>query len=150
MGEAWRIVKARRAATAFAGEGAARFGGRWNSRGRRVVYASSTLSLATLECLVHLNPPLAFRFVSIRLGFPDALVETYPIGKLPREWRQEPPPPSCQHLGDAWVREARSAILALPSVISGDTNYLVNPAHPDFRKIRIDRPQGFVFDPRLL
>jgi RES domain-containing protein len=61
MREAWRIVKERHAATAFTGEGAAKTGGRWNSRGVAVVYTSSSKSLATLESLVHLNPPLTFK-----------------------------------------------------------------------------------------
>jgi len=58
MPEAWRIVKAKHAATAFFSDGAARTGGRWNSRGVRMIYASSTKSLAALETLGHLNPPV--------------------------------------------------------------------------------------------
>ena len=70
---------------------------------------------------------------------------------LPPDWRVEPPPPSCKRVGDAWVRQARSAVLALPSVIiSGELNYLINPTHPDFKKITIAKPQKFTFDPRLL
>ena len=68
MLRAWRIVKAKHAATAFSGEGAVLTGGRWNSRGVRVVYASSTLSLAVLESLVHLNPPVVFKYVAFRLS----------------------------------------------------------------------------------
>src|SRR5271157_3894246 len=106
MPEAWRIVKAKHAATAFSGEGAARTGGRWNSRGVPAVYTSSTKSLAALESLVHLNPPVLFRYVAIRIRFDDALVESVPPKALPRDWRSEPPPSSTKRLGDAWVREA--------------------------------------------
>jgi RES domain-containing protein len=151
MPEAWRIVKASHAAAAFSGEGAARTGGRWNSRGVAVVYASCTKALAALESLVHLNPPVLFTYVAFRLDFVDALVETFPAQALPADWQTEPPPPSTKALGDAWVRESRSAVLALPSVIiSGETNYLLNPAHPDFKKISIGKPEPFAFDPRLL
>ncbi|SRR5881394_459212 len=150
MGEAWRIVKKRRAATAFNGEGAAKTGGRWNSRGVFLVYTSCTKSLATLESLVHLNPPVTFSYVAIPLKFDDALVEVLPVKRLPADWRTEPPPPSTKTIGDDWVKAARSAMLALPSVITGETNYLLNPAHPDFKKITIGRPEAFVFDPRLL
>ena len=151
MPEAWRIVKAKHAATAFSGKGAADNGGRWNSRGVAVVYASITKSLAVLESLVHLNPPVRFTFVAFRLQFDDALVEKFPLKKLPADWWVEPPPPSTQQIGDRWVREARSAVLALPSVIiSGEPNYLLNPAHPDFKKISIGKPEPFAFDPRLL
>ena len=150
MPEAWRIVKAKHAATAFTGEGAAKTGGRWNSRGVAVIYASATKSLATLESLVHLNPPMLFNYVIFRLKFDDALIENFPMKNLPTDWRTQPPPPSTKGIGDAWVRAARSALLALPSVISGETNYLINPAHPDFRKINISKSESFVFDSRLL
>ena len=117
MPEAWRIVKAKHAATAFSGKGAADNGGRWNSRGVAVVYASLTKSLAVLESLVHLNPPVRFKFVAFQLEFDAALVEQFSLKKLPPDWQTEPPPPSTQQVGDRWVREARSAVLALPSVI---------------------------------
>lgn len=150
MGEGWRIVKAKHAATAFTGEGAAKAGGRWNSRGVLVVYTSCTKSLATLENLVHLNPPLTFKYVAILVKFDDALVEVFPVRSLPANWRAEPPPPSTKAIGDAWAKSARSGVLALPSVITGETNYLLNPAHPDFKMLNIGKPEPFVFDPRLL
>lgn len=151
MREAWRIVKERHAATAFSGEGAARSGGCWNSRGHRVVYASGTKSLAALENLVHLNPPVLFRYVAFRLRFEDWLVEELAGDRLPGDWRDEPAPPTTKALGDAWIREGRSAVLAVPSVIlSGEPNYLLNPAHPEFGRIQIGRPEPFAFDPRLL
>ena len=151
MPEGWRIVKAKHAATAFSGKGAADNGGRWNSRGVAVVYASLTKSLAVLESLVHLNPPVRFKSVAFRLQFDDALVEKFPLKKLPAHWQVEPPPPSTQQIGDLWVREARSAILALPSaIIPSEANFLLNPAHPDFKKISISKPELFAFDPRLL
>ena len=151
MAEAWRIVKEKHAATAFSGEGAARTGGRWNSRGVPLIYTSSTQSLAALESLVHLNPPVLFKYVAIRIAFDDALVEIVPAKALPPDWRAEPPPPSSKRVGDAWVLGARSAVLALPSVIiPAERNFLLNPAHPDFRRISFGKPQRFAFDPRLL
>src|SRR5256885_8021729 len=101
MGEAWRIVKAKHAATAFLGEGAAKTGGRWNSRGVAVVYTSCSRSLATLENLVHLNPPTTFKYVAIPLRFDDALIEVFLIKNLPAGWRTEPPPPGTKAVGDA-------------------------------------------------
>jgi RES domain-containing protein len=151
MPEGWRIVRAKHAATAFSGEGAARTAGRWNSRGVPVVYTSSTKSLAALEILVHLNPPVSFKYVAIRIRFSEALTEKFARGKLPAGWREEPPPSSTKQIGDAWVLEARSAVLVLPSVIiPGEPNYLLNPAHPDFKKISISKPERFSFDSRLL
>ncbi len=87
MPEAWRIVKEKHAGTAFSGEGAAKTGGRWNSRGVAVVYTSSTKALAALETLVHLNPPMVFKYVVIRIEFEDALVEHAPLKKLSKDWR---------------------------------------------------------------
>ena len=148
---AWRIVREDHGSTAFDGEGAWRFGGRWNSRGTRTVYTSATLSLAALETLVHLNPPVAFKYVAIPIEFDEALVETFATSDLPTDWNEEPPPPSTAEIGDRWVKESRSAVLELPSVIiPAEPNYLLNPAHSDFKRIRIGKPTPFSFDPRLI
>ncbi len=151
MARAWRIVKECHASTAFDGEGAWRFGGRWNSPGTRVVYCSANLSLAALENLVHLNPPMAFKYVAMELEFDDRLIETVDAKSLPADWTEEPPPPSSMELGDRWVKEGRSAVLQLPSaIIPSEFNYLLNPSHRDFQKITIHKPVAFSFDPRLL
>ena len=151
MRRAWRIVKTSHAATAFDGEGAWRFGGRWNSPGTRVVYCSANLSLAALENLVHLNPPVAFKYVAIELEFDERLIETVKAKTLPVEWTGEPPPPSTMKIGDRWVKDGRSAVLQLPSaIIPSESNYLLNPSHRDFQKITIRKPVAFSFDPRLL
>lgn len=151
MLEAWRIVKAKHAATAFSGKGAADHGGRWNSHGVAVVYCSQSKSLAALESLVHLNPPVRFKYVAVLVTFDASLVEWFPARKLPHGWRTEPPPPGTQRVGDLWVSASRSTVLALPSVIiPGETNFLLNPAHPDFSKVARGKPAVFVFDPRLL
>lgn len=136
MKRAWRIVKEKHAATAFDGEGAKLYGGRWNSAGTSVVYTSSTLALAALESIVHLNPPVMFNYVAIPIEFNEAFLE---------------PPPSTKDIGDLWVKEARSAVLELHSaIIPRELNYLLNPNHPDFKKIVIGKPEPFAFDPRLL
>ena len=151
MPEAWRIVKEKHAASAFSGEGAAKTGGRWNSRGVPVVYASATKALAALETLVHLNPLVPFKYVVFRLQFDEALIEKVPLNRLTADWRVEPPPQSTKAVGDDWVRDKRSAVLALPSVIiPGELNYLLNPAHPAFKRITIGKPEKFALDSRLL
>ncbi len=148
MPEAWRIIKAKHAGTAFSGEGAALAGGRWNSAGVKVIYASATRSLAVLENLVHINPPVYFKYVCFRIEFPDALVEK--AMTLPADWRTEPPPPSTQKVGDDWVRAHRSPILAVPSaIVPGESNFLLNPSHPDFKNISVGKSEPFTFDPRL-
>lgn len=151
MIRAWRIVKEKHAATAFSGEGARLYGGRWNSAGVSMVYTSATLALATLESLVHLNPPVTFKYVAFPVEFEDNFVEEMAPASLPADWAEEPPPPATKKMGDLWVKESRSAVLKLPSVIiPGESNFMLNPAHPDFRKIAIHKPESFSFDPRLI
>ena len=151
MLEGWRIVKRKHAANAFSGKGAADSGGRWNSPGIHVVYTSSSLALAALENLVHLNPTVIFEYVAFPFQFDEALLETFSSANLPSDWKEQPPPPSTKSIGDLWVRERRSCVLQLPSVIvPTDPNYLLNPAHPDFPQISIGKPEPFTFDPRLV
>ena len=93
---------------------------------------------------------MPFEYKIFRVEFAAELVE-HITAKLPVDWKISPPPDSTRRLGDAWVREARSAVLAVPSIIIPDeTNYTLNPAHPDFKKVRIGKPVSFAFDARLL
>ena len=148
---AWRIVLARHTAAAFTGEGARRFGGRWNSPGVPMVYTSATRSLAALETLVHLNPRLPLSYVVFKIRFRELWLETLPPRALADGWEAEPPGPASMSVGDGWVAEKRSVVLAVPSVIvPGELNYLFNPVHPGFKSLRIGPPDPFVFDARLV
>ncbi len=150
MREGWRIVREEHVRSGFSGEGAAKFGGRWNSRGVRMVYASASVSLATLETLVHLNPRESYRYKLFHLEFDETLLRFHE-GVLPEDWRIEPPPTSTRIIGDQWVRGLLSPILCVPSVIvPQENNLLLNPDHPDFKRIRIGKPLAFAFDPRLI
>lgn len=148
---AWRIVKRSRIAGAFDGEGARRWGGRWNSPGVAVVYAAEHESLAALELLVHLHTSqLLAAYVSIPVEFDERLVESVDPGKLPEGWRGNPSPAALAAIGDRWAAERRSALLRVPSaLVPSETNYLLLPAHPDFRRVEIGKPRSFDFDPRL-
>jgi RES domain-containing protein len=152
MATGWRIVKSRYASTAFDGEGARLYGGRWNSPGTRMVYTSSTISLAVLEVLVHLQEAsLLSSYSLISADFDDALVERLERSRLPDGWRTYPAPSDLQRIGDDWVRSQRSVALEVPSVIVvRESNYLLNPAHPDFSSVVIGEPEPFTFDVRLL
>jgi len=152
MASAWRIVRASRSNTAFTGEGAWRYGGRWNSPGVHVVYVSEHQSTAAFEVFANRVPfILEEKYKAFHLEWPDSLTEIFPIRKLPANWRVTPPPAETMEIGDRWVQERRSAVLALPSAISpADTNFLLNPEHPDFKRIRIHPPINFNFDARLL
>ena len=152
MGSAWRIVRARRAATAFTGEGARLYGGRWSSPGVRVVYISEHQSTAALETLVHALPAgVEQRYKAFQLEWPDELAEKLAARKLPADWRASPASSATMQIGDTWAREGRSAVLAVPSAITpADTNFLLNPEHRDFAQIRVGPALDFEFDPRLL
>ena len=152
MGSAWRIVLASEAGHAFSGEGARRYGGRWNSVGTAVVYVSENQSSGALEVIAH-NAPLSagMEYKAFHLEWPDGWTEVLPQERLPANWRISPPAVETMEIGDRWVREKRSAVLAVPSAISPhDRNFLLNPEHRDFKRIRIAPPIDYEFDPRLL
>ncbi len=149
---AWRIERRRWQKSSFNGAGAQLEGGRWNSAGVPVVYASRNLSMAALEKFVHFPSPLPARlqFVAFALYFEDVEVEIFPRKRLPKGWNLKPPGPVSQAIGDAWFHARRTAVLQLPSVIiPEEANFLLNPQHPDFPRIRIAPAQPFSFDPRL-
>jgi len=151
MPSAWRIVLETQAATAFSGDGAWLYGGRWNSPYVRVVYASQHQSTAAFEVFIN-NIPFfpEEKYKAFRLEWPDHLTEILPKKKWPANWRLSPPPAETMEIGDRWIKEKRSAVLAVPSAISpDDRNFLLNPAHPDFKRIQIAPPIDYEFDPRL-
>jgi RES domain-containing protein len=150
---AFRLCKTKFLTTAFTGDGVRLNGGRWNSPGLAVVYTSSSLSLATLEVLVHLEDPDAFKrlFSWVPLEIPDDLVERLDPSQLHAGWRADETNSTSQSVGDVWLRSNRSAVLAVPSVVTpGEWNYLLNPAHPGFREILIGAARPFQPDARLV
>ena len=149
---AWRIVKAKHAASAFSGIGARLAGGRWNSPGHPVVYTAASASLAMLEMLVHLqSEELLKRYVLFEVTFDDSLVTTVVPTSLPKTWRKSPPPAALQRIGYAWLAAGTSAILRVPSVIvPAEYNYLLNPAHADFGRIAIGPKMSAQFDSWLV
>ncbi len=147
---AFRVVKKRWAKAAFDGEGARLWGGRWNSPGRPAVYCAGHVSLAILEVVVHADLVLAPHYVVIPAEFDEALVEDLAADRLPPSWRRHPAPAAVVALGDEWLREGRSAVLCVPSVVvPTEPNFILNPLHPDFREIEIGRPEVLAVDARL-
>ncbi len=149
---AFRLCKTKFMASAFSGEGARLHGGRWNSPGLAVVYTSSSLSLATLEVLVHLEDPEAFArlFSWVFLEFPEDAVERVDPARLADGWRADGANSASRAVGDAWLRSMRTPVLAVPSVVTpGEWNYLLNPAHWRFAEVRIGETRRFRPDPRL-
>ena len=149
---AWCIIPPHRAVDAFSGEGARLFGGRWSSIGVPMVYAAESKALAVLELLVHVDDgSLLEEYLCVPVQFDKRLVRSLDFEDLPDDWRQMPPPPSTQRMGRIWAIENRSVVLQVPSVlIPGESNYLINPRHPNVGKLQLGPPEPFEFDPRLL
>ncbi len=147
----WRICVQRYAGAAFSSEGARIHGSRWNSKGRAVVYASESISLAVLEQLVHVeDPAMLDAFVIVCATLDEGSIEVLPTSSLPGDWRTYPAPPSTRRIGDAWLSEGRSLALKVPSVtVRGQHNFLINPSHPDYTGIEVSDAKPLDLDPRI-
>ena len=149
--QVWRISKGKYARRAFSGEGTRLFDARWNFAGTPMVYTSSSLALAAIEFFVHLDPTEApSDLVSVMAEVPEELtVERFETALLPRNWRKTDNK-SLQQFGTDWARSQRSVALIVPSAaVDGEWNVLLNPGHPDFRKVRIGEPKPFHYDERM-
>jgi RES domain-containing protein len=137
---AWRVCRGPFAD--LSGEGARRYGGRWNSPGRPLVYAAESAALAVLEVRVHLDLdwsvlPDDYVLVAIDL----LTLDPESIAEIPGDPRA---------VGDAWLASGASALLRVPSAIVRESaNILINVAHPDAKRIAIASVRPFSFDERL-
>ncbi len=152
---AWRVSRVKFAEppyNPFDGEGARRFGGRWNSPGVAVVYASGSLSLAVLEILVHADSLSALPdHVAFPLDIPQSLIHELPAKELPTDWHSPSAPTELRRLGDEWARAGQSVALRVPSaVIACEFNFVLNPEHPEFEKVVVGTRQELQIDPRLV
>ncbi|WP_259780681.1 RES family NAD+ phosphorylase [Aestuariispira ectoiniformans] len=146
----WRLTREKYAD--LSGEGARRKGGRWNSRGKAMVYLSAEASLPLLEILVHLDVPpdlLPQDYVLMRVDLeplaksnPDIWLEVGPTDVLEDK--------ASKDFGDQWLEEERSPLLQVPSVIVQEANnLLLNPAHPAVTALAKPILRPFDFDHRL-
>jgi RES domain-containing protein len=148
----YRLLRKPFADMPFDGEGSYRYGGRWSHPGIRMVYTAEHLSLAMIEYLAHLNPdrPPADLMLA-QAEIPDDISSIrYKAEDLPADWRRYPAPEKLASLGSEFVADGKSAILIVPSVLATvEYNWLLNPAHPDFHRIRVLPTEPFQYDPRL-
>jgi RES domain-containing protein len=147
---AWRLLKAKYAKGAFSGEGAFKYGGRWNSVGTRVVYTAESIALATLEILAGGAPiSLLDDFIKIPVEFDDSSVHSL-VG-LPHGWNNYPPGGKTREIGDTWVKESTSVVLKVPSaVVREEFIYIINPLHPNAAKrLKIGNAEKYHVDKRL-
>ncbi|HET8995191.1 MAG TPA: RES family NAD+ phosphorylase, partial [Acetobacteraceae bacterium] len=146
----WRIVTGRH--PAWSGEGARLFGQRWNPPGYSAIYTGTSFAVCLVEVLVHANrtaPPSAARYVEAEVPA-DVSRELFNPG-LHHGWDDPLNPSVAQSFGRRWIAERRSALLVVPSVVTGgrDTNVVVNPDHPDASRISVGPERPVTFDSRL-
>lgn len=128
------------------------YSARWNSKGIYVVYTSSNPSLATLENIVHRSGEgFNHLFKLVEIEVPQTIkIHCIEKRRLPQDWDTYENYSICQKIGDAWVKENTTAVLQVPSVIiKSEYNYILNPNHPSFSKIKISKIRDFEFDSRL-
>lgn len=149
---AYRIVAPRWVDDAFSGEGALKYGGRWNSPGQPMVYCGGTRALAALEMLVHLTTPQSRTkpYKLLELKIPANLIDHYPATALPLNWRRTPASKPTMEIGDDWLLHGKNPAISIPSIlIPEERNLLLNPLHPEFRNLKVLAAVDFSFDSRL-
>jgi RES domain-containing protein len=146
----WRITRSVHAAYPLSGEGAARAGNRWNSRGVRIGYTSTSRPLAVLEMLVHVScEGVPDDVVLIPIDVPSVLITE--LETPPKDWNALPFGDRGRQAGDTWAREKKSAALLVPSVVlPAERNLLINPLHPEFTQVKIHAPEFHAIDRCLL
>ena len=152
MSRVYRVLRKKYARTPFDGEGAYRYGGRWSRPGIRLSYTSEHQSLALLEYFVHLDkddPPSDLVLAVAEL--PDDLSrQRIDVTDLPRNWRAAAAPPELAELGDEFVQRGEHCLLLVPSVFApSEYNWLINPAHSEFRRIVVRELEPVGYDPRM-
>jgi len=147
--QVYRITAPRHVSQALSGVGAANAGGRWNSRGTRLAYAASSISLATIEMLVHVDrrsAPPDRRLLSFDI--PDALFGS-PMS-VSADWNQLPYSPRARAAGDAWIKSMANLEVRVPSAaVKYEYNVLINPEHTDFNQITLVFNEPLLLDSRF-
>jgi RES domain-containing protein len=136
----------------LSGKGASIAGARWNSKGTEIIYTAQSRALAMAEVVVHLSlATLPKDFVMLSIDFPeDIKIEILDDKKLQVGWNSFPNSFVTQIIGDDFIKQNTACVLKVPSaVVQGDFNFLINPYHDDFKKIKITGQADFPFDKRI-
>lgn len=147
----WRITTAAFARSAFSGEGSRLYGGRWNPKGVSIVYTAASQSLAMLEMLIQ-DQPLRASYMMIEARIPSAVkIDRVVVDDLHSDWRDIDARGKLQAIGAGWARKRNAAVLAVPSaIVPAESSHLLNPLHPDFKRIKIGKPSTVETDLRLI
>ncbi len=139
-------------ASELSGIGASKSGNRWNSKGTEIIYCADSRALAMAEVSVHLSlATLPKDFVMLEINIPNTVaIQVFSKKNLPENWNAFPHTYKTQKIGDDFMYSRKGCVLKVPSaVVKGDFNYLINPNHKDFKKIKITNSYNFPFDNRL-
>ncbi len=144
----YRLSK-RMYANDLSGKGAEIVGGRWNSKGVAMLYTAQSIALCVAEIAVHVPLGiLPIDYCLVHIDIPDDSMAE--VKKLPVAWNIFPHPDDTQKLGDTFIFDAKKLVLKVPSAaVQGEFNYLLNPRHPDFNKVKVHIIEKFSFDERL-
>jgi len=148
----YRVLRRKYASGPFEGEGAYRYGGRWSSPGIRLGYTSEHQSLAMLEYFVHLDKddPPSDLVMAIAEVPEDVSREELVVRDLPESWRDSIPLPQLAAFGDEFAQRGENCLLFVPSVLApAERNYLINPAHADYKRIAMLPLEPLQYDPRM-
>ncbi len=131
------------------GEGAYRVGGRWNSKGVRMVYTSTSIALASLEVLVHSDGiPIPNGMILLTFEVPNRYIQF--LEKLPLGWNEVPPKGAAKAAGDEFINSNKLLGLKVPSaIIPEEYNVLLNPLHLHMDKVELVSQREYAFDGRL-
>jgi RES domain-containing protein len=134
----------------LSGNGAKLFGGRWNSKGIPMLYVSEHISLAVLEMLVNNQfKDFSIELSLLRINIPDSIeIKEIKLSKLKPKWNEDFS--YSKFMGNEFIKSMNNLILKVPSAVIGEEhNFLINPLHPDFKKIKIAEVKQFSTDERL-
>jgi len=147
----YRIEREKYLSSTLSGVGASLTKGfRWNSLHTKLVYSAESRALATLEIAVHLDLsedlPMDRHYVEIEIP-DDILISEVNPNNLPMNWNSNPPTTFTQIIGDDFVEQGYAAVLKVPSsIVPDEYNYLINPHHPDTKRIVIRRTHAMDFE----
>jgi RES domain-containing protein len=135
----------------LSGYGAEKTGGRWNSKGIPVLYTAASRALAVVEIAVHVPFGIVpVNYFLATIDIPDKDILKLNLKDLSSNWNKYPFVRDTQTIGNNFIRGNEHLVLQVPSAtVDGDFNYLVNPRHPDFKKVKVKSIDPFVFDIRL-
>lgn len=149
----YRITRNRYEKSVLSGEGGRKVASRWNYKGDAVTYTSVTRALSLLEMLVHMDMEdiRKMDLVICEINIPDSVkIQNIPSKSLPEGWNKTPFAQGSQVYWKSFIQKKKSAVLRVPSIIIPEEwNYLIDPTHPDAKKIKVSSCSPLTLDSRF-